>query len=1030
MADDDEISIDFSKIKGKIGALFKKKDTAKEEHSEKSEHKHVHEEEESEHKNHHEHKEHHETKVSEAEPKEENEGSISLDSEKIFSFFKKYWHFIGLLCIVIFVIYMRMQVMNAPVTEDWAYGTIVNYYRNQFSAQINAQNPNLPDANKQALTTKQLDAFLKENKDTLAAQTKNLAEEYKNAISYEYNGKKYIYLGDIDSYYWLRYARNILEHGSICDEFRNGVCYEALALAPIGRPDIANMHPYMIAATYKTAKLLGMEIPLMQAGLITPTIIAIFTAIAAFFLGYLLMGKIAGLIISLLMSTNTMYVQRSIGSDNDGYTLLFPLIIICFLILAINAKNRKNMCIYSAIAGFMIGVYKFSWEHGWWNTFDAIIFSFIIYIGFLFVHDYYIHKNIVHALKNKILKDTALIMVLFYVGGFIGYFIFNYIILDSNIRSYFVAPLEPLGFFKFAKAAVNLNMWPNVLTTVAEFNPISLSAIPNQLFAMNFTRTLLFLAFFGIIMLVAGTIYRKGNRMLLLIAAAAISFFFSLNSVMSGMAPLTYVMLFTIMSLGFLLVLIYKKETLDINKQHHLLIGIILIIWFVGTIFAATRGVRFVLLVVAPVSIAIGYALEIIYEKITLFFSENYSGKSMMVIKTIAILIVLIIPLSTIKGSMTVTSQFIPNYNAAWDDALLKIRDDSQKNAIVNSWWDFGHWFKYTTERGVTLDGAMQNSPQLHWLGKLLLTDNETVSKGILRMIDCKGNQAFDVVVNTTKDIPVAVDIINKIIVMEDHDKIKELLSSYGIPEKDQEKILQYSHCDAPENYLITSDDMVGKGGVWAHFGSWEFYKAEIAAMKLGGMSKEQIVKNLTTREFRNSSKSDVEKIYNEFARLPTHDHINAWIAPWPSFLGEGDCVKGENGTYKCSSGLILDINEGECYTERPNGREHPMKCSYIDQKNNFVMKRYNESIINVQGRNIGAMFYPNGESMHVVMMEPELVGSMFARLFYMQGHGLKYFDLFTETHSPLGADIYVWKVDWNGESVNKVYGTATPAAS
>jgi hypothetical protein len=70
---------------------------------------------------------------------------------------------------------------------------------------------------------------------------------------------------------------------------------------------------------------------------------------------------------------------------------------------------------------------------------------------------------------------------------------------------------------------------------------------------------------------------------------------------------------------------------------------------------------------------------------------------------------------------------------------------------------------------------------------------------------------------------------------------------------------------------------------------------------------------------------------------------------------------------------------------------------------------------------------------MNVILMEPALTGSMFTRLFYLRGHGLKYFDLFDvqpDNKTPsIGTRIYTWKVDWDGETKNNVYKVSTSPA-
>ena len=54
-------------------------------------------------------------------------------------------------------------------------------------------------------------------------------------------------------------------------------------------------------------------------------------------------------------------------------------------------------------------------------------------------------------------------------------------------------------------------------------------------------------------------------------------------------------------------------------------------------------------------------------------------------------------------------------------------------------------------------------------------------------------------------------------------------------------------------------------------------------------------------------------------------------------------------------------------------------------------------------------------------MSSKELTGGMFTRMFYMQGHGLRYFKLFNHQRGLTGTDIYVYKIDWEGKNATIV---------
>jgi len=95
------------------------------------------------------------------------------------------------------------------------------------------------------------------------------------------------------------------------------------------------------------------------------------------------------------------------------------------------------------------------------------------------------------------------------------------------------------------------------------------------------------------------------------------------------------------------------------------------------------------------------------------------------------------------KASWYTATNQLPIMNDQWHSTLIKINEEGAPDAIVNSWWDYGHWMKYYTDRAVTFDGTSQNTPMAHWVGKALLTDDEHLSVGILRMLDCGSRQGY-----------------------------------------------------------------------------------------------------------------------------------------------------------------------------------------------------------------------------------------------------------------------------------------------
>lgn len=925
-------------------------------------------------------------------------------------FMKKYWHLFALLLIIIFVVYVRSQALSTPIVEDWSEMTINNYLMNQFRVQVDSQHPNLPAQNKDALVNDLYTNFKKDRGNELLMQKQALTAEYRKVLTYEFEGKEYTYMGDIDSYYWLRFAENIVDHGDICDEWRGDKCYDNLALAPLGRPDSPNLHPYMISWVYKISNFIGYKIPLMQAAIITPTIVAILVAIAAFFAGFVIIGKLSGLITSALISFNMMYIRRSLGSDNDIYNLLFPMIVLAFLFLAIKADTQWKKGVFALLAGLFTGLFKFAWQVGWWNIFNAVLYSFIIYIGFLILYDRFKTGDFKRIFRSRHFASIIIVLVVFYMGSLGGYALVG-TVTEAPMIQFWEAPLGPISFAKYSKSAVNYNIWPNVKTTVAEFGTIRLDQVPVQLFGSQ-GKIFYAIGILGIFLFFIKQIIARKTAIPLLIMALLLSVFLASSYAMGKWPTIFYLLFLAFASFIYLGYIILMKMDLSRKKKLNLLLGIIVTVWFLGTLYATSQGIRFVMLLVPPAALAIGIAIQITCDWIIDYCKQHYDRKVIIGIYAVLGIVILFIPVTVAMDSLKVTKAYVPNYNDAWAFALTNIRNDSNPNATTGSWWDSCHTFKWYTKTGTFLDGATQNAPPLHWLGKILLTDNEDEAAGILRMLGCGSNLAYEKVFNITHDGPVSVDILYDLFTLNRTEAIF-LLADKAFTEQQINEVLEYTHCNAPDNYFIASNDLVGKAGVWAHFGSWDFYKSEVAAYQLVGRSRDDIIENITSRSTRSEGGYPNPAEYYDKIKHMNQNDVNAWIAPWPSFGGESGCQRQTNTTrFICTDGFIFDEATKDCYMETPQGRMYPKKCAY-DVPGDVELRHYNESLIPMAGNKFaGVSFIKTGNNtMRSMMSDYQLVGSMFSRMYFYNGLGLKHFQYFDFQQSPFGDRIYVYKL-------------------
>lgn len=100
------------------------------------------------------------------------------------------------------------------------------------------------------------------------ARAEVLAEAFREPMTFVApDGRRHVYPGGYDSYTWLRFARNLLEHGRACDEVVAGECRDALTIAPWGTEAIYARSLYVpaIAGFHRLLSLFDPQIPLPDA---------------------------------------------------------------------------------------------------------------------------------------------------------------------------------------------------------------------------------------------------------------------------------------------------------------------------------------------------------------------------------------------------------------------------------------------------------------------------------------------------------------------------------------------------------------------------------------------------------------------------------------------------------------------------------------------------------------------------------------------------------------------------------------------
>ncbi len=901
--DDDEITIDFSSIKSKFKGMFSE----------------------------------------DGQPKGKSEEDITVDWSKVGLFFKTYGIFFLALIPILLSIHVRMEAVDLHITDQWAQDSVINSIRGQISNQIAQQYPNLPEQNRNAL----VDAELKKQMEQYWPQIKQQIDATSNYFRQHFQDPDGIpYMPDIDTYYWMRYAENVLDHGYAGDEMRELGQYDTLQLAPNGRYVFPDTFPsYFLAYFHKFLTAFNSKLTLVQTMSYYPVVISAIATLLVFLIALKVSNGLGAMFAGIMFAVNTSYLGRSLygHADNDSWVLFFPLLITWLFFEMFERDKPWKVAVIGAIAGMLLGVFTYAWAGGWWFIFDLIIGMVGVSFLYLLIRDFKILKREKFAFFKK--KDEFNLIV-----GITSFVVASAISVSLAIgfESFLGVALGPLSFTTI-KDPVTPSLWPNVLTTVAELNTGSF------------------------------------------------------NQAMSSVGGK---FLFSMGVLGIILA-VFKK---DKEGRNDIRFAILLGLWFVATCYATLKGIRFTLLLGPAYAVAFGTAIGMLYALFSKWLSkELHVHRSISAVLLIVLFSILLI--GPIKSAYGVAKSDLPIVNDVWWNSLKAIENNSSKTAIITSWWDFGHHFKQIAKRPVTFDGTTQTSTPSYWTGKFFMTREERHAVGILRMLDCSGGwKTVEVFGKISESSQQSVDWTNKVIAAADREEAQEILSDLGIPEDIAQEAIEQSHCLAPpEGFVIASNDMIGKSGVWSHFGSWNFERADIW-YNVRPKSTEDAISYM--QEKYNYSRERAESTYYEVKAIPTAEEGNRWVAPWPGYAGSASCSRKspEEQVFTCSNGFTFNYTSKDVYAYSQGALVHPKIIAYAT-KNGVKIKEFKENSIDM-----GITFIPESkDSFTAILSSPELAGGMFTVMYYMNGHGLRYFEPFFSEKGLIGTEVKVYKARWEG---------------
>ncbi len=714
---------------------------------------------------------------------------------------------------------LRLVPLYLPVADAWA----TRFIHDKVAADI------AHGADGRTLGHEELESavarWIAQNAETVQALHEQAAQRFRDALTFEGDdGRRHVYLGGNDGYYWLQLAKTVLARGSVCDRVDHGVCIDAFGNAPIGQEIeyTVSPHVYAIAALHRVITWLIPGFPLSSTAYLVPLLLSAAMVGPAFLLARQLSNHFGGLIAALALSLNSVVFFRTVDSDDDIWEVALPVLATSLLAAAFARRRWSARVALAGLAGATLAALAAAWK-GW------PLFGLSTLAGLLGVTAWAAVDSLLARFRRRpqswAFPAIATVATLSAVAGFTAVSLLLGVQLDLGVITGGISGV--IGASASAPAPVDTAPMPDVFLTVSELVSSDAESIagPFGPFALG-----LGLLGFALPFCVPGP--RQIWRLAALGLAAVIAAAF-LAHAGAGRAPTIGLAL--TLALGSAVAGWLGKALIPAAEAAA---GILGFAWLGATLWMSFDGYRYILLVAAPLSIAAGVGVGRLGAAALMRWRAGRSPLRIVGFVAAGGLAAAVVGPVAERG-VGEAYRHHPLVTSAWAGAFAAVRQDSERNAIVDTWWDYGHWAKYFTERPVLLDGASLQNRTVQWMARALAAPTDTESLGLLRMLNCgavidpesgAAARPYEMLRRWGLDPAAAFHAVTAVTQLPPA-QLSAVLRDAGLSAQRTAALLKATGCTPPQGFLVISTTDINLRG-WLVSGFWDpdrAYAVELA---------------------------------------------------------------------------------------------------------------------------------------------------------------------------------------------------------
>ncbi len=363
----------------------------------------------------------------------------------------------------------------------------------------------------------------------------------------------------------------------------------------------------------------------------------------------------------------------------------------------------------------------------------------------------------------------------------------------------------------------------------------------------------------------------------------------------------------------------FVLSVMDRERPGRRAIAIFLLAWLAATGALSMRAVRFALLLAPPLVILAGVGAARVGDLVARVSAPVLArvlprAVTACIVACALVASVILRPGGAASAAHRAALADLPQMNATWGNVLATVRAQTDRLAIVTTWWDAGHPAKFLARRGVSVDGNTFQEPEAVWVARALWTADENESAGIIRMLDAGGASVLDTLTAALGGTARADRVLRTLLAAPDSSTFDATARAARLSNEVVQRVREMVRAPAPRQrsgVLVVSEHLLAEAPTWGAVGAWDFARAAaVREVQAAHGATDSSVERSVAR-VAGISREEAAILVAELRSVADSERVS-WCGRGPTIARGPEATRfDDTGTLRTPSGAWVRFSDG-----------------------------------------------------------------------------------------------------------------------